>query len=250
MIVYEREQDFVMIRQHDHAELSSQIAKAWLPELFECPERREDVELAIAEHDRAWIDLDETPLWNDRKGAPFSFIDFPAKIRLIFYSKGIDEVSASNVYAGLLCSMHYEHLCGFSKQDELVFFCQAERARQAQMVNQLAPIAPESLKFHFDLLQFCDDLSLFICLMEPGTPTEQIRWYRSGFPQRFAFLQNEKITARWADTESIVLSPLPLKERTVCTVALKAVSKADTSRLGIHESYIQAPFTERKVQFV
>lgn len=61
MIIYERTDDFVMIKQHDHAQLSAEIARHVNQAVFLNPSRKEDVLYSISEHDRGWIDLDDVP---------------------------------------------------------------------------------------------------------------------------------------------------------------------------------------------
>ncbi|MDT2191313.1 DUF3891 family protein [Paenibacillus larvae] len=104
MIVYEREHDFVMTRQDDHARL----AGMWIPYWKRFyGDRREEMHLSVTEHDRGWIDLDETPLWNDAEDKPYTFIDTPVLLRLAFYTKGLDKVQSKSPYAALINSLHF-----------------------------------------------------------------------------------------------------------------------------------------------
>nr|AYQ72090.1 DUF3891 family protein [Cohnella candidum] len=124
MIIREIQDSFVMVTQHDHALLSGEIAKHFTDPYFVDGAYRADVELAIREHDRGWIRLDDAPIWNDRDAKPFSFMDYPLLPKLTHYRLGIDEVQAQSEYAALLCSMHY---CSFMaghtpEQTEIVRF--------------------------------------------------------------------------------------------------------------------------------
>jgi hypothetical protein len=252
MIVYEREHNFVMITQHDHAELSSQIAKHWKKDYFMGEELKEHVVYGIREHDRAWIDLDDTPIWNDKNQVPFSFMDFPAKPKLYFYKKGIDEVETKDDYAALLCSLHYESFFrGANHHEDIVRFSNGEKERQYSIKKRLNIHRPEVLKFHFDLLQFCDDLSLYVCLQEPGTKKEdEISWFKGGFQQLFPFTHHKKIMAHWIDKQSISLNPFPLEEKVELTIRIKEVEKRKIAELGIGDAYKETPFTVRKVRFI
>ena len=73
MVIYEREADWVMIPQHNHGLLSGEIVKNWNPSYFDGANRQDDVIFAITEHDRGWIDLDETPFWNDKISSLFVY---------------------------------------------------------------------------------------------------------------------------------------------------------------------------------
>ncbi len=66
MIIYEREHDWVMTPQHRHGLLSGDISRQWNPTYIKETERWDEVTFAVAQHDRGWIDLDETPFWNDQ----------------------------------------------------------------------------------------------------------------------------------------------------------------------------------------
>jgi hypothetical protein len=65
MIVRETEREFVMITQHDHAHLSGVLASHFTKEFFREDSYYQELILAIYEHDRSWIRLDDTPIWND-----------------------------------------------------------------------------------------------------------------------------------------------------------------------------------------
>jgi hypothetical protein len=58
MIVRETETSFIYLHQHDHAQISGELATQWRAAYFTRPERRAEVELAVYQHDRGWINLD------------------------------------------------------------------------------------------------------------------------------------------------------------------------------------------------
>ncbi|MDE3839035.1 DUF3891 domain-containing protein [Bacillus methanolicus] len=253
MIVYERESDFVMVTQDDHARVSGEFAKAWRNEYFVALDRKEDVELAVFEHDRGWIDLDETPFWNDEKRLPFSFRDFPLTPRFVFYKKGIDEVESKNKYAALLCSLQYTTLFEMIQDDSVPAFLYSEYERQQRLINDLNLThhsSQEMIKFHLQVLRFCDDLSLYICMHEPMVHHTASEWFAEGFSQRFSFFNHEKITFEWAEKEKIILSHFPFSSEVVVKVPLKEVKKADIANYGIAKAYKHTPKKERVVQFV
>ena len=112
MIIREQEENFLMIRQHDHAIISEQMTmklkKGFLPD----DDWQRSVLYAIKMHDFGWSSFDAEPLWNDEKQIPYSFIDYPDYIKTILYKRGIDEVAKEDPYAGLLCSKHYANFLG------------------------------------------------------------------------------------------------------------------------------------------
>ncbi|MBP3950145.1 DUF3891 family protein [Bacillus suaedae] len=248
MIVYEREEEWVMIPQHHHGKLSGDICKHWNTAYMKGMKQWDEVIYAVTEHDRAWIDLDETPFWNDADHRPYSFIDFPLVPKLTFYKKGIDEVEDHSPYAGLLCSMHYHSFLDGSKEPAAIDFTIHEQARQANIKKQLPPdhSDSESLQFHYKLIQFCDNLSLYVCMQEPGTPKEEeFPWFKDGFREMFDFANGKKIQSEWLDSETISLSPFPLLSPIELTIDIKRVEKSKVEQLGLAKAYHQTNWQKR-----
>jgi hypothetical protein len=252
VIVCERENEFVMIKQHDHAHVSAEIARHLNHKIF-VDDHKHDIIYSIQDHDRGWIDLDHTPLWNDRERTPFSFMDFPLLPKLAFYRKGIDEVEEENKYATLLCSLHFVSFFENDLDPAAQQFISKETERQKKIKSELDLNRREDerrLDHYFDVLQFCDNLSLYICLNEPGVKkSEEISWYRKGFPQLFTFLNDEKIVPQWLNKEEVCLSPFPLERETHVSLKIKEVEKESISTLGIAEAYQKAPYKVRQVTF-
>jgi hypothetical protein len=254
MIIREQENRLIMIRQHDHAIVSGEIAAAWHPDFFFDTEKKEAVVYGVAEHDRAWIGLDETPVWNDARDLPYSFMDYPLIPKLAFYQKGVDEVAANNAYAALLCSLHYTSFLKRAAHPAEQQYLQHEQKRQASLKKALVIASGEqesNLQFHFDLLQFSDNLSLYLCLNEPGVTKEKEHpWYREGFPQQFPFAGGKKIMARWVDDETVSIKPFPFREELTVNLVTKQVNREAIAKSGVAEAYRQTPETVQRVIFV
>lgn len=254
MIIYERTDDFVMIKQHDHAQLSAEIARHVNQAVFLNPSRKEDVLYSISEHDRGWIDLDDVPLWNDRAQRPYSFMDLPSHLKLTFYRKGIDEVEQENRYAALLCSLHFVSFFEGEQESILQQFVRDEQERQEKLKKEEGVSTrndDEEIEQYFDLLQFCDNVSLYVCLNEPGVKkSEELSWYCQGFPQLFPFTNKEKIIPRWVDVDKVALSPFPLEQELEASVRIKEVKKLDIARVGIAQAYRETEYKHRAVSFV
>ncbi len=254
LIIYEREDDWVMIPQHHHGLLSGDIARQWNFDYIEGTERWSDVIYAIAQHDRAWIDLDESPFWNDSAKKPYSFIDFPLVPKLTFYKKGISEVERQSPYAGLLCSLHYHSFLIGAKERAAIEFSKQEKARQDRLMKQLNLLEvheKDLLENHFLMVQFCDDLSLYLCMQEPGTPkAEEFPWFKDGFWQIFPFTDGHKIIAEWLDSKQVSLRPLPLDSPAVVTIKIKDVKKADVRQFGIAKAFRDTKWKERTFTLV
>ncbi|MCM3585885.1 DUF3891 family protein [Mesobacillus maritimus] len=252
MILLERNESFLMVTQQDHAKLSGEIASNWKRNYFAGFERKDDVIQAIYEHDRCWIELDKKPLWNEEKQQPYSFTDYPAKPKLDAYTRGIDEVSKLSTYAALLCSLHYTSFLEDSTDSLAISFCEQERVRQRLIFKQLGKVGNkkflQEVDEHVKLLKFCDNLSLYLCLNEPGGPkANEHPFFRNGFPQRFWFYR-EKIHAHWQTKETVTLTFLPFSQNLQLTLPYKNVNKNQIHIDGLAKAYADTPLSYRELE--
>ena len=251
MIIHERENDFIMVAQHDHALVSRDAAQYWLDDYFFGINKKDSVILAVREHDRCWIQPDEEPLWNQQTQQPYSFMDYPGSPKLAFYKEGIDEVVEMDPYAGLLCSLHYASFLEDATSTIGKNFWAAEKQRQQKLMKELEIANDNVLSFHLNLLKFCDNLSLYICLNEPGTPKENEHYfYRKGFPQKFSFANHQPIHAKWLDTETVSLSIFPLSKKLKVRLSYRAVEKEFIKKIGLAAAYQNSPVLHREVTFI
>jgi hypothetical protein len=250
VIIHEREHEFVMVAQHDHARVSRDAAHSWRDDYFLGKEKKESVVLAVREHDRCWIEPDEEPKWNEQTQQPYSFMDYPGSQKLAIYKKGIDDIVKMDPYAGLLCSLHYGSFLEDATSTIGKNFWVQEKHRQQELLKELGIVKDETLCFHLNLLKFCDNLSLYICLNEPGTPKElEHYFYRNGFPQRFAFANNQSIHAEWFDRETVSLSFFPFTTKLHVRLPYKAVDKELIKEHGLAAAYQESPIYLREITF-
>ncbi|WP_199616447.1 DUF3891 family protein [Paenibacillus alkalitolerans] len=252
MIVRETERAFIMITQHDHANLSGQLASMFRTTLLADDKFKDDVLLAIYEHDRGHIRLDDTPIWNDRINAPFSFMDYPLLPKLTHYKLGLDEVEAQSPYAGLLCSLHFSSFFLDSGQADCIEFVQTETERQEKIAEALKLDDRKLIDQHFRLLQLCDDLSLYVCLNEPGVSKEREHpWYRGGFARSELFNEqgHKPLMAIWRNEKEIALNPSPLEHDVVTALRLKKVEKSLIRQKGIEQAYKETEWTVQETAF-
>ncbi|MEH7254781.1 DUF3891 family protein [Neobacillus niacini] len=252
MIILEREQSYCLVKQNDHAHIAGEIAKNCKNEYLFDENRTEEVMLAIHEHDRGWIDLDSSPVWNDKSEKPYTFIDYPLPLKISFYKKGLDEVEKMSKYAGLLCSLHYTSFIQDPSEPKVREFWQEEKQRQEQLKKelQLMDKSEETLMYHLDLLKFCDYLSLYICLNEPGDNNKIHPFFRNGFPQLFAFVTDDPIVAHWSNQETVSLSFSPLNNKVEINLPYKLVMKDNIEEHGILQAYKDTSVSFRKVAFL
>jgi hypothetical protein len=186
MIVQERGDELILIRQTDHAVLSGFFAREWGNELFRRFEPFESVGLAASEHDNGWQEWELQPEIDPKTRLPFSFMSLPTDAHIELYQRGIERVVKSDRYAGLLVSMHASGLYdrtratipGFSAkyvkstETELVSgFLQALKLQQLRLKVDLRADAARKdlvqeklLERNLRRLEALDRLSLYLCM--------------------------------------------------------------------------------------
>lgn len=201
MIVRQRGNQFVLTHQHQHALMSGVFAE----NLEQTIRPFNETLYAITHHDVGWIELDQQIRWNERKKRPYSFIDYPLALKLTAYHKGIAEVESKSIYAGYLCSKLYATL--MEKVDDPLAeeFVEKERVRRQRMRKYLNLEEKQYLIDNFRLLRFCDDLSLALCLNEPGQQTHP--WFQSGIQYN-----GNNYNWHWDGVNKLRLSPNPFKD--------------------------------------
>jgi hypothetical protein len=103
VIIRRRGTGLLAITQPDHARLAGVFAEAWRP-----PSGLSLV-AASHRHDDGWIEWETAPTIDDQ-GRPHDFLTIPMAERVAIYSRGIDLLAHSDLYAGLLTSMHFSRL--------------------------------------------------------------------------------------------------------------------------------------------
>ena len=76
----------------------------------------------------------------------------------------------------------------------------------------------ENLERNFRLLQTCDDLSLFVCLNEPGRSDHP--WYREGFG-----FMGTRFVPIWEDRRTLRLKPNPFSGAFDLSIPLLSVGR-------------------------
>jgi len=246
MLVRKAPDSFFLVNQHDHAQVSGQMAQYWHPAYFSGDEKKESVLTAIYQHDRAWINLDAAPFWNDRDHIPYSFTDYPIALKVVHYEAGINQVQETDQYAALLNSLHYTTFPDLAASEFGQQFLETEAHRQATIKENLdlnTPEAAAELRFHLQLLKFCDSLSIYLCLNEPGVKKEEEHpWYRAGIPNsdQFAFTNGEKIQAAWLSATQIQVSPFPFITEFTVTVPYKNLTAVAIAQDGLTLAFQEA----------
>ncbi|PSL50551.1 uncharacterized protein DUF3891 [Salsuginibacillus halophilus] len=204
MIVNSWLNTFELIAQHDHGRLAGKLAQAWGDKDFLQDRQREAVIKAVYDHDKSWLPLDQQPRWDDEKQTFLSFYEYPLDEKLKAYKRGVTALEEENGYSAALVSLHYTSFLKGELPSPAAQFKSVEQRRQYRLAGNA------SLQAHLDLLQFCDDLSLYALLNIPGIDKAgEWPWFKHGFRQVFSFLQHQTIQAKWCNRWTIQLSPFP-----------------------------------------
>ncbi|MDQ0229107.1 DUF3891 family protein [Metabacillus malikii] len=250
MIVIKAGDYLKMTSQHDHANFSGELATHFADDWFIDCKRKESVIRAISEHDRAWIRLDDVPLWNDQTNLPYSFMDYPLFQKLAMYSRGIDEVEEMDPYAALLCSIHYTSFGHIrrSKQQDCIDYMNHELKRQTRLRTSLHNPDDAMLDRHYKLLQLCDELSLYVCLNKDGaSKAEEHPWYVNGFETE---INGQRFQAEWKSTSEIKITPFLFKEEFEIVFKTKYVATDMREKIGINAAYYCTNDTLKKLMVI
>jgi hypothetical protein len=200
VIVREKPDSYVLIKQHDHALAAGELAKHWARR----PRPLESTLYAVAHHDVAWQGPDARVRWSEETGRPYSFADYPPEPKVRAYADGLDWLEERDPYAACLCSMHYETLVRrFGRSEVEERFTDTESRRQERLRAGMSEEELENLDYNLRLLRLCDGLSLFVCLNEPGDDNDP-----PPYPEGFEFF-GERLRPFWEDRSTLRLDPNP-----------------------------------------
>lgn len=252
MVIRETPEAFIFITQKDHAQLAGdfflQLKKDFIPQ-----ENLESLKHAIYHHDDAWIIPDAEPLWNDELNKPYDFNDFPERIKIHFYKHGIEQVYLSNSYAGLLCSMHYASFYKETDSESGKIFHEKEILRQKFTMQKLKIGVDNFLKYQLKILQFCDDLSLYICLNKIGvSKAEEHYFFKDGFTNSEFFneFEDSKIVAFFKDRQSVKFNSSPFETKFELKIPFKRILKESIDKIGLQKAYNSQPIVSLTVKIM
>ena len=177
MIVRDRGDDWQVVLQIDHEDLSGELARAW----GEQGARHPSLVVAAARHDDGWAVWERAPRLDDT-GAPVNFLDVDITSHLAFYRAGIAAITEQDPYAGLLVSMHGAGIyrqrygrdpgLGLSRAAEAQALIDAfvEEQESEYDARLAATGASDEERWRdYELLQIYDRLSLYFCMRDAET---------------------------------------------------------------------------------
>ena len=108
MIRREVKDGWILISQHDHAELSAEIMKHWGNNELARPDN--EVLFAIEEHDNGWKEWDTSPKINSVSQYPMNFLELSSSDQSEIWRRCFRRHSAKHPYASALIALHFGKL--------------------------------------------------------------------------------------------------------------------------------------------
>jgi hypothetical protein len=106
----------VAITQPDHAALAAHIMRSWRADGLPTSPRRDDILLAVAEHDNGWREIDAQFLRDPATGAVLDFMTVSGDIKRDVWPRAIARL-AGTPYAAALVAHHATHVYSRYRSD-------------------------------------------------------------------------------------------------------------------------------------
>src|SRR5699024_1075139 len=121
-----------------------------------------------------------------------------------------------------------------------------EKKRTKRILTDLA-IDQATFDDHVALLQFADNISLYVCLNEPGVSQSNVHFFfKDGIPIALnsALITHSKIQAEWLDNQTLKLSGLTFVPKYCTSRRQKVHSKQMTEETRIINEYETQPYEQ------
>ena len=168
MIVRVETDSFLLITQPTHAALARRIMATSLV-LVGHP-RRDDILLAIGEHDSGWLEQDAAPTVDPASGAIVDFISAPLAARQAWPGRGVARLAATAPYAAALVAEHGLTVYAGLRSEPAwhTYFADLE-ARRASLLGMVGA-SVETVHDDYGWVRLADLMSLAFCT-EDGPQT-------------------------------------------------------------------------------
>ena len=135
MIIRPAVDDLLLITQPDHAALAGAVMAAWRADGLPAHREREELLLAVREHDNGWLEPDTEPTVDAATGAPEDFLDAPVAVRQAVWPRGTARLAGAHPYAAALVAHHALNVYRRHRDDAAwqAFFDDMEGARRAAL---------------------------------------------------------------------------------------------------------------------
>lgn len=162
------DEGWILITQMDHAALSGALMAQWGNAAFAPPAPKDEVLLAISEHDNGWEEWEARPEVHPETRLPLQFHELADQACSEIWRRGVERHRKSHPYASLLIASHVEHLArmrlgmqSFLAEMEMLrseLFAEVASTRRVKRERLEAEV-----KANLRLLQIADLFSLELC---------------------------------------------------------------------------------------
>jgi hypothetical protein len=252
------------ISQPQHAGISGQIARAWGNEQFPAPMPPAEVCLAAERHDDGMADYDAEPELDPETGLPFGFMRMPLELWLGCWRRGPSLVAERSPLAGVLVSLHGQHLLNFRKigDDDQAGRAAVEgwRAEQRELRSGwierarrdpgLAdPGAEEAIERARKLIEIWDVMSLAVCM--PRLPATLVGVPADPVAAKIEMQQPARPGEAAGGEVLVGLDPWPFAEaRVPLSADGRRLPETYEDRASLHAALAKAPLETLSVTLV
>jgi hypothetical protein len=160
MIVQRHPHTLLLMTQPDHARLAGRLMRHWRP-LQQSP-RRDEILLAIDEHDNGWREPDAAPSVDPTSGRLYDFVTAPAAVRQGVWPRAIERLQHTAWAAALVAEHAITVYDRYRSDPEWAdFFANLERSRDRLLTQ--AGRSHDKLAADYPFVRIGDLLSLMFC---------------------------------------------------------------------------------------
>ncbi len=173
MIRREEKEGWILITQHDHAQLAWEVMRFWGNDRFVLPDPYDEVLFAIKEHDCGWIDWDSCPKLNPNTSYPVSFMEMSAEDQYEIWSRCYRSHADEHPYASSLIALHFARfnrkvlsknpVNGLAKSLQQGMDKFISNNLNISYANSHLATIPKRVGINLRFLQIGDVLSLMLC---------------------------------------------------------------------------------------
>ena len=214
MIRRDVKEGWVLINQHDHAELSGEIMTFWGNKEFSRPEPYDEVLFAIRGHDNGWNEWDSSPRINPVNQYPMNFLEITSSDQADIWRRCFKRHSVLHPYGSALIALHFGKLnekslnknsnnnMAKSLHNEIIDFVSNMLKINALDLNLSS--LPKDVQVNLGLVQVGDIVSLALC---HGWSSNEIKYAPLNYDSSLTTLSLESI-----DGSNFTIRPYPFTE--------------------------------------
>ncbi len=162
MIVAREAKALRLFTQPDHARFAGDLLALWRRDGMPEHPRRDELLLAVREHDNGWREADSAPRLDPADSRPADYRRLPRLPRFEIWRRGIERLAWESQYAALLVIFHALALHRSRTGDDWTGFLAELEDRRAELAATIRA-DEDTVKGDYAFLALCDRLSLAVC---------------------------------------------------------------------------------------